>query len=137
MTKLEYETMPEETEEMEEINFNYTPFPELTKSSCETTGIVCNTMRKMNGLKLQNLIEKAERLEKLYYEILSKTPRLTAAIGKHFGELDQGKQREILLAVMILHGIAFTQLQKETFRAKNAARWVTSKTMEWFIYNDD
>lgn len=135
MEKTNFETTP--AEEPAEINLNHPPFPELTKSSCETTGIVCNTLRKMNGAKLQNLVEKANRLEALYYDLLLKTPRLTAEIGKPFEELDPAKQREILLAVMILHGIAFTQLQKETFRAKYAARWVTSKTMEGFIYNDD
>ena len=127
MVKPNYETM---LEEPAEINLGF------YKPICSPVGIVITTLRKMKSEQFQDFINKAGKLETFYRNLFAKLPDISAEPEKPFAELEPEKQQQILFAAMIMHGIAFTQLQKETVKAKQAARWTTSKTMEGFI-NDD
>lgn len=134
MVKPNYETMPEEPAE---IDLKKMTFPGFSKFNIDTADIIFNIMLKLENEDLQKLVNKVAKLETLYTQIIAKKPVLSTEAGKNFTELDPEKQRQILLAVTFLYGIAYTQHRREAFNALRTARWVTSKSAEEFIYYDD
>ena len=134
MVKPSYEGMPEEPAEND---FKKMTFPGFSKFSIDTADIIFNILLKLENEDLQKLVNKVAKLETLFTQIITKKPALSTDPGKSFTELDQEKQRQLLLAATFLYGIAYTQHRREAFNALRTARWVTTKSAEEFIYYDD